>query len=78
MPPASLEAGLLRSGERTGVMLLQIAEGGREGAFPCFLLFAHGRWLKMHSGPSSILSCTLSLDPVVRAEKKHLIASNKN
>lgn len=34
--------------------------------------------LKVYSGPFSILSCTQRLDAVVRAEKKHLIASNKN
>lgn len=58
--------------------MLQIGEGGRDGNFPFFLFFAHGRLLKVHPDPSSILSCIQSLDPVVRAEKKHLMASNKN
>lgn len=51
MPPVYLQAGLLKSGKRIRMMLLQIAEGGRDGAFPFFLLFVHGRWLKVHSGP---------------------------
>lgn len=69
MPPASLQAGLLKSGENREDGVTD--SRGRQGwGFP-FFLFAHGRWLKMYSGPFSILSCTQSLDPVVRAEKKH-------
>lgn len=56
MPPASLQAGLLNSGERDDAVTDSRGRQGR--GFPILSLFAHGRWLKVHSGPSRILSCT--------------------